>query len=146
MRLGGDVWLRCRAGEADPDGFGDSDTDIGIPPIRYALLHDFACLNKCEVLGSGDWGELIMKPEGEPTGDDLALLDQIASLTLQVDSQLTLLRSLIAETTYGQSVKAASDTALVAHRFLEKCTPLLHLWMNHSTRFRSALRLGRRPK
>jgi len=39
-----DVWRRCRAGQAIPDEFGDSLTDIGWGPIRYALLGDIDAL------------------------------------------------------------------------------------------------------
>ncbi len=92
--LAGDVWLRCRAGELDPNRFGDSDTDIGMAPIRYALLHDFAALNGFEVLGNDDWGKLIRKPETAIIPDDLILLDQIATLTIHVDTHLDTLRTL----------------------------------------------------
>jgi len=104
--LAGEVWRRCRGGEVDPKGFGESDTDIGMSPIRYALLHDFVGLNKCEVLGSDDWGELNTKAEADLTSDDIALLDQIASVTLQVDTHFDLLHTLFEETAYGQTVRA----------------------------------------
>jgi hypothetical protein len=101
----GEVWRRCRAGELDPRDFGDSDVDRGMPPIRYALLHDFAYLNKCEVLGCDDWGELICKPEADLSTPDLALLDRIAALTTQPDTPLEELRALFAQTAYGQAVR-----------------------------------------
>ena len=104
--LAGTVWQRCRAGELDPQSFGDSIDDLGMPPIRYALLHDFAYLNKCEVLGCDDWGDLITKPEADLTGDDLALLDQIASLTINAEKQFDILRTLFEQTAYGQTVHA----------------------------------------
>jgi hypothetical protein len=81
------------------------DIDRGMPPIRYALLHDFAYLNKCEVLGCDDWGELISKSEAELTSADLALLDQIAALTTQADTSFEELRALFAQTVYGQAVR-----------------------------------------
>jgi hypothetical protein len=101
----GDVWTRCRAGALAPEDFGDSDTDIGMPPIRYALLHDFAALNKFELLGCDDWGELITKPEADLTGDDLAFLDRVAAVTLDVDGQLDALRALFATSAYGQTLR-----------------------------------------
>jgi hypothetical protein len=104
--LAGEIWRRCRAGELDPQDFGDSDIDRGMPPIRYALLHDFAYLNKCEVLGCDDWGELISKPEDELTSADLALLDQIAALTTQADTPVEDLWALFAQSDYGQAVRA----------------------------------------
>jgi len=53
---------------------------------------------------------LITKPEAELTGDDLALLDQIASLTMHVDTQLDALHTLFEETAYGQTVRARMET------------------------------------
>ncbi len=103
--LAGEVWQRCRAGECDPQDFGDSDTDRGMPPIRYALLHDFAYLNKCEVLGCDDWGELIRKPDDELTSADLALLDQIAVLTTQADIHFEDLRARFVQTDYGRTMR-----------------------------------------
>lgn len=103
--LAGEVWQRCRAGELDPQDFGDSDIDRGMPPIRYALLHDFAYLNKCEMLGCDAWGELISKPEAELSSADLALLDQIAALTTQAGAAFEELCALFAQTGYGQAVR-----------------------------------------
>ncbi|GHO47852.1 transglutaminase-like domain-containing protein [Ktedonospora formicarum] len=103
----GEVWQRCRTGERDPQDFGDSPTDRGMPPIRYALLQDFAYLNRCEMLGSDDWGDLITKPEADLTPDDLELLDRIATLTLNVDTHLDELQTHFAETAYGRAVQAA---------------------------------------
>lgn len=103
--LAGDVWLRCRAGKLNPHDFGDSETDRGMPPIRYALLHDFAYLSKCEVLGCDDWGELITKPESDLTATDLALLDQIAELTTRVDTHFEELLNLFDGTAYGRAIR-----------------------------------------
>lgn len=103
--LAGEVWQRCRAGELNPQDFGDSDVDRGMPPIRYALLHDFAYLNTCEVLGCDDWGELISKPEAELTSTDFELLDQIAELTTHVDTRFDELRQLFTESSYGQAMR-----------------------------------------
>ena len=102
----GDVWQHCRAGEWNAQRFGDSPTDRGLPPIRYALLHDVAALNKLEVLGCDDWGDLITKPEDALTTEDLALLDSIADAIVQVDEQLSALRELFAASAYGQAVLA----------------------------------------
>jgi len=105
FKVAGEVWQRCRTGELAPNTFGDSETDIGMPPIRYALLHDFIALNKCEVLGNDDWGDLITKPESELTNDDIELLDKIAEVTTHCDTQFTELRTLFEETAYGQEVR-----------------------------------------
>ena len=79
---------------------------VGMPPIRYALLHDFAALNKCEVLGNDDWGELITKPEADLTSDEIALLDRIAEVTTHTDTQFDELRTLFEESSYGRTVLA----------------------------------------
>ena len=105
FKVAGEVWQGCRSGKLDPLTFGDSVTDIGMPPIRYALLHDFIALNKCEVLGNDDWGNLLTKPESELTGDDMALLDRIAEVTTHADTQFGELRALFEETEYGQEVR-----------------------------------------
>lgn len=81
----GTVWLGARAGDLDASQFGDSPEDIGLPPIRYALLHDFDALNKFEVLGDDAWCELIDKPEADLTLNDLQFLDEVARLTAQPD-------------------------------------------------------------
>jgi len=109
--LAGVAWQGCRRGERDPQQFGDSETDRGMPPIRYALLHDFAALNGYEVLGCDDWGDLITKPEADLTPADLALLDQIATLTLDADTSFADMHALFAATDYGQAV--ARETARV---------------------------------
>ncbi|GHO59832.1 transglutaminase-like domain-containing protein [Ktedonobacter robiniae] len=102
--LAGEVWRRCRAGELEPWDFGDSDVDRGMPPIRYALLQDFAYLNKLEMLGNDDWGALITKPEAELTREDLDLLDRIALLTENADTHFDELRTSFPQTAYGQTV------------------------------------------
>lgn len=83
-----------------------------MPPIRYALLHDFAYLNKCEVPGCDAWSDLITKPETELTGDDLVLLDQIAELTSNVDQRFEALRALFEQSAYGQAVRRALAAVL----------------------------------
>ena len=100
----GEVWLGARQQRLDPDQFGDSATDIGLPPIRYALLHDFEALNKFEVLGNDAWGALIDKPEEKLTDDELQFLDRVAALTLDPDSRLQELTALHRESTYGRQV------------------------------------------
>jgi hypothetical protein len=104
--VAGEVWQRCRAGEADPGMFVDGPTDRGMPIIRYALLHDFDALNKAELIGTDSWHELINKPEEEVTEEDRRLLDEIAERTIQVDTQFEALRALYAATPYGKAVSA----------------------------------------
>lgn len=84
---------------------GDSETDKGMPPIRYALLQDWAYLNKIELLGNDDWGELITKPEAQLTQSDREFLDYVAALTVQPDSHLEELRQAFSESPYGKAVR-----------------------------------------
>lgn len=105
--LPGEVWLKCRTGELDAQQFGDSDTDVGMPPIRYALMHDFTALNGRELLGSDSWGELIDKPEARLTGVEWELLDRIARFTSDPDAKFDVLRACYDESSYGQAVDAA---------------------------------------
>lgn len=104
--LAGEVWQRCRAGKANPSEFGDSPDDVGMPPIRYALLHDFDALNKVELVGFDAWHSLIHKPEPEVGEDDRKLLDEIAKLTMDVDSHFSDLRTTYETTAYGQAVQS----------------------------------------
>jgi len=103
--LAGDAWQRCRARKANPEEFGDSPDDIGMPPIRYALLHDFDALNKVELVGFDAWHNLINKPEKEVTEDDRELLDEIAEITTHVESRFNDLQTLYQRTAYGQTVQ-----------------------------------------
>jgi excinuclease ABC subunit A len=104
--LAGDVWQMCRAGKANPQEFGDSPDDLGMPPIRYALLQDFDYLNKNELVGFDAWHELISKPEKEVTKQDKHLLDEIAKVTCHADSQFKALRNLYQKTSYGQEIQS----------------------------------------
>jgi hypothetical protein len=108
--VAGDVWQRCRAGLADPNQFGDAPDDLGMPPIRYALLHDFDALNKAELVGFDTWHPLIDKPEAEVTEEERLLLDDIAQLTTQVNSRFADLGTLYNTTAYGRAVQARLAT------------------------------------
>ena len=102
--LAGEAWRLCRTGKRDPMTFGDSETDRGMPPIRYALLQDLAYLNKIELVGNDDWGELITKPEAELTAADMKFLDHIAALTLEPDTRFSEVQSEFSSSAYGKSV------------------------------------------
>jgi excinuclease ABC subunit A len=104
--LAGDVWQKCRAGNANPQAFGDSPDDLGMPPIRYALLQDFDYLNKNELVGSDAWHELISKHENDVSEEDRRLLDEIAEITCHVDSQFNALRNLYPRTRYGEAIQS----------------------------------------
>jgi hypothetical protein len=99
-----EAWRRCRAGGADPSSFGESESDRGMAPERYALLHDFAYLNKLELLGCDDWGDLAAKPEERLTDGDRVFLDKVAELTVQPDRNLDELRKLFASSSFGKAV------------------------------------------
>jgi len=103
--LAGDVWQRCRAGKVNHQEFGDSPDDLGMAPIRYALLQDFDYLNKNELVGFDAWHELISKPEEEVTEHDKHLLDEIAEMTFHVDSNFNCLKEVYQTTSYGQTVQ-----------------------------------------
>jgi excinuclease ABC subunit A len=104
--LTGDVWQRCRVGKAEPQEFGDSPDDLGMAPIRYALLQDFDYLNKNELVGFDAWHSLINKPENELTKEEKTLLDEIAEMTNHVDCNFDGLRELYQTTSYGQTVQS----------------------------------------
>ena len=104
--LAGEVWQRCRAGKANPEEFGDSPDDLGMPPIRYALLQDFDYLNKNELIGFDAWHNLINKPENEVTDDERKLLDEIAEMTTHIDSRFGDLQTFYQTTPYGQVVQS----------------------------------------
>lgn len=76
-----------------------------MPPIRYALLHDFDALNKVELVGFDAWHSLINKPEKEVTEDDRKLFDEIAEITTHVDSRFNDLQTLYQKTPYSQTVQ-----------------------------------------
>ena len=101
----GEVWLRCRAGQADSVEFGDSPSDCGMPPIRYALLHDFDALNRVELVGFDTWHELIDKPELDLSQDELTFLDEVARATTNVDTRLSDLQALYQTSAYGRAIQ-----------------------------------------
>lgn len=106
FHLAGDVWRQCRAGKGNAQEYGDSPEDRGMPPIRYALLHDLDALNKVELVGFDAWHTLIDKPEEELAEEERAFLDQAAEATIQVDSNFARLRALYNTSAYGQTVQA----------------------------------------
>jgi len=80
--VAGKAWQICRTGKAKPDNFGEiPDTYLkGWWFIRNTLIRDLAFLNKTELLLWDSWGDL-MAPEPELTEEQLALLDEVATLT-----------------------------------------------------------------
>jgi hypothetical protein len=90
---GGEAWLMCRRGDADPNNFGYGDTVGGLPNIRGNLVRDIAFLNRVEILGWDFWGII----EGDDSGldeDDLTLLDRASTLSMACGESFHELRSL----------------------------------------------------
>jgi len=103
--LAGEAWQLCRAGCIDPDTFADSPTDVGLPMVRYALLHDLDALNKVELVGPDAWHELISKPEEKLNDADFIVLGRIAELTVHADECFDEMRAFYAELPYAQAVR-----------------------------------------
>jgi len=72
------AWLLCRADGVDPEKFMIFSLH-GMNLLKDCLIRDLADLNKVELLKWDFWG-LMEKPMDELTPDNLALLDQVASL------------------------------------------------------------------
>jgi hypothetical protein len=89
---GGDAWLRCRAGDADPEKFGIMDIR-GMSIIRGNVGHDFWALNKLETLPWEGWG-LPWKDEADLTDADLQLIDEVVRVSLEADGSFPALRAL----------------------------------------------------
>jgi len=85
----GEAWLRCLAGESDPNLFGSRPFgDIeGLWIIRAYLVRDLACLNKLEPLPGDEWGLIAKKPDNV-SKDDIDLLNQVAEITASIDHRL----------------------------------------------------------
>lgn len=104
FHFAGYAWQLCRRGAADPEQYGDSETDLGMPMIRYALLHDFDALNQVELVGFDAWCDLIDKPEEEVTEEEWQFLDEVAELTLNVDDRFTELQNFYNTSAYGRTI------------------------------------------
>jgi hypothetical protein len=79
---GAAAWRRCRSGVADVARFVvDPSLDIpltkGWPYVRHNLIHDLAALAKHEMLLWDNWGWADIA--GEPSPDQLAVLDELAA-------------------------------------------------------------------
>lgn len=100
----GRAWKLCREGAANPGNFGIScpirpewgiDSLYGLWFVRGQLLRDFAALNKVEtvpylvrICKGLDWKpwRLVNLKDNELTKDDYLLLDTIAELTTDIDT------------------------------------------------------------
>jgi Transglutaminase-like superfamily len=82
--VGGRAWQLCRAGEADPDGFGlapELPIPRGLPFVRGHVVQDLAALNKMELLLWDVWG--LMQA---PLDAEIPLLDDVAERTQAPDA------------------------------------------------------------
>jgi hypothetical protein len=88
------AWQMCRAGQADPDSFGEYPDPFlkGWWFLRANLVLDLASQNRMELLLWDSWGDL-MAPEPEPSEEDLALLDEVATLTQAGDEAFDRMRA-----------------------------------------------------
>jgi Transglutaminase-like superfamily len=91
--LAGHVWQACRNGALDPARFGYEPEMSGMWVIRNYLLYDLACLNKMELTPWDFWGlSDIHYPE--LTEADLAVLDQVAAVTIDSNETFQATRAL----------------------------------------------------
>jgi hypothetical protein len=82
---GAEAWLRCRAGEEDPNRFGIFDLR-GLFFITTSITQDLAAVNKIELLPWDGWGVTMgYGPGWEPTAAELAHLDALAELIVEDD-------------------------------------------------------------
>jgi hypothetical protein len=78
---GGEAWIECREGRADPSTFGvdGHPENFGIGEIRGNLIRDLAALNKVETLPWDEWGRMKASYAGETAPDYDELMDTIAA-------------------------------------------------------------------
>jgi Transglutaminase-like superfamily len=89
-----EAWARCRRGDAEPNKFGIvQGNQRGSWFLAANLIHDAALLNKVEMLRWDAWGA-IPRPNQPLPLDDVALFDQLASLTREPDESFESLRAL----------------------------------------------------
>src|SRR5271163_2581483 len=80
--IAGDAWQMCREGRAEPDRFGLSHMGLrGSWFIAGNVLRDLAALNRMEMLPWDVWG-MMPQPDQELSGENAALIDRVAALTL----------------------------------------------------------------
>lgn len=93
---GGNAWLACRQGQADPERFV---VDPGLampttrswPQVRNNLIHDLAALNKVETLLWDSWG--VIERDTLSAAEE-GLLDDVARATAAGDPTVSHLRAL----------------------------------------------------
>jgi hypothetical protein len=91
--VGGDAWVQCRSGSADPVKFGIFKGDLrGLWFIAGNVIRDVAALNNVEMLPWDTWG--ASPRSDEPIDDRLVFLDRLAALTHNPDSSFDELRTI----------------------------------------------------
>jgi transglutaminase superfamily protein len=80
----GEAWLRCRAGDEDPQRFGIFDIR-GLFFVAGNVTNDLAALNKVELLPWDVWGSLGGGPGWAPTDEEAAPVDAVARLLVEGD-------------------------------------------------------------
>jgi hypothetical protein len=93
---GGEAWLLCRSGQADPDQFGIFEYH-GWDFIRGNVIRDLLSLNKVEIL-PWDFVEALKKPYDSLSQEELTWLDRISEWTLSVDRSFQEIRAIYEET------------------------------------------------
>ena len=88
-----EAWVACRAGKAKSGTFGFNRKLRGWNFMRNKLLLDLAALNKIELLASDGWWDLSSKKEEEISPEEHLLLDHLAQVINESDSQHAELRS-----------------------------------------------------
>jgi Transglutaminase-like superfamily len=85
---GGEAWLACRDGDADPQHFGVNGVDYawGIGEVRGNAIRDLAALNKLEMLPWDEWSRMALSYRGESGPEFDELIDQIARVTATDDA------------------------------------------------------------
>jgi hypothetical protein len=88
---GGKAWQMCRAGGADPSGFGIGDLR-GLWFIRNNMIQDLAAQNKRGPLNWDNWG-LMLKEMETYTEEEWRLLDRATVLTQAGNRAFTEMRA-----------------------------------------------------
>ena len=88
---GGEAWILCRGGSADPKTFGvvGFPDNWGIGEVRGNAVRDPALLNKVETLPWDEWGRMQASYEGT-TGDDYDELMDVLATTCASDDEVVL--------------------------------------------------------
>lgn len=78
---GGEAWMSCRQGTADPACFGVFGVEHawGIAEVRGNAVRDLAALNKIEMLPWDEWGRMRASYDADTGPDYDELLDIVAS-------------------------------------------------------------------